>query len=315
VSGRPPADATTVDPLDATHLGPEAVRRHLRRHGLEPRRSLSQNHLVDGQVLEGIVSAAGPVPGRSVLEIGPGIGILTGALLRAGAAVTAIEVDRRLVAHLRERFEEALERGAREPGGPGGLVLVAADFLDVPVSELVSSPYDVVANLPYHITSPVLHRLLGGDPRPDRFVLMLQREVAERIAAPPGEMSYLSVFVQFHATVEVARIVPSASFEPPPEVDSAVLVGVVRPRRLPPDEEDALWRLVQAGFRERRKMLRNVLSRQLPAIGAGRIGEGLERAGIAPDRRPQTVSVEEWLALAEALDLVGSTWRSPGAAP
>ena len=297
------------DPLDATHLGAEAVRRHLRRYGLEPRRSLSQNHLVDGEALEAIVAAAAPTPGRTVLEIGPGIGILTGALLRAGAAVTAVEVDLRLAAHLRERFERALEAGEADRSAPGALRLVVADALDVTVADLVVPPYDLVANLPYHITSPTLHHVLGEEPRPDRFVLMLQREVAERIAARPGALSYLSVFVQYHAAVEVARIVPAASFEPAPDVDSAVLVGETRPRRLSVGEEDELWRLVQAGFRERRKMVRNVLARQLPALGRERIDAALAVVGVSPDRRPQTLSVEEWLGLAEALGMIGSAWR------
>ena len=300
------------DPLDAMHLGAEAVRRHLRRYGLEPRRSLSQNHLVDGEALEAIVAAAAPAPGRTVLEIGPGIGILTGALLRAGAAVTAVEVDSRLAAHLRERFERALEAGESDPSAPGALRLVEADALDVPVADLVAPPYDLVANLPYHITSPTLHHVLGEEPRPGRFVLMLQREVAERIAARPGGLSYLSVFVQYHASVEVARVVPAASFEPAPDVDSAILVGNTRPRRLPADEEDELWRLVQAGFRERRKMVRNVLTRQLPALGRARIDAALAVVGISPDRRPQTLSVEDWLGLAQALEMIGAGWRQPG---
>ena len=324
-SAIPPPTAEPRDPLDATHLGPEVVRRYLRRHGLDARRSLSQNHLVDGDALRAILGEAAPTPGRRVLEIGPGIGILTGELLRGGAAVTAVEVDPRLAAHLRDRFAPALARGQEEArmeapgpaaggGGapeeqgasvPGSLRLVEGDFLDLEVGDLVWPPYDVAANLPYHITSPVLHRLLGAPVPPERFVLMLQREVAERIAAPPGGMSYLSAFVQYHADVRLVRVVGAESFVPAPSVDSAVLAGVTRPRRLGDADEDRLWRLVQAGFRERRKMVLNVLSRQLPDVGKARIAAALDRAGIAPDRRPQTLSVEEWLALAAALDRAG----------
>lgn len=243
-------------------------------------------------MLEDIVGYAQVTVGRHILEIGPGLGILTWALLEAGASVTAVEVDPRLVAHLRTRFE-ALEDERFQ--------LVSADFLDVPVGELVQPPYDVVANLPYHITSPVFHHVLGDEPRPERFVVMVQREVAERIAAPPGGMSYLSVFVQYHAQVRVARIVPPAAFEPAPAVESAVLVGEVVPRRLGREGEERLWRLVQAGFRERRKMLHNVLPRQLPQIGGERLTEALRAVGIAGERRPQTLSVDDWLALAEAV--------------
>ena len=267
-----------------------------------PATALSQNFLADTDVLSQILEAADPEPGGRVLEIGPGLGLLTAGLLDAGATVTAVELDRGLARFLQERFEPALEEGR--------LRLIEGDALDQDLTELVEPPYDVVANLPYHITSPILHALLGTPPRPRRLVLMVQREVAERIAAPPGKMSYLSVFVQYHARVRVAFRVPPEAFEPEPAVESAVIV--VEPfdadDRLSPEEEDQLWRLVQAAFRERRKMLHNVLARQLP-FDAARVAAALETAGIAADRRPQTVAVGEWLALKDALGPIGADWR------
>jgi 16S rRNA (adenine1518-N6/adenine1519-N6)-dimethyltransferase len=167
--------ARDVAELDPAHLGPEAVERYLRRHGLAARKSLSQNHLADGLVLERIIEIAAVQPGEQVIEVGPGIGILTDELLAAGARVTAVELDARLAEHLRVRFE-----------GRTGLTLVEADFLDTDVAGLASAPWALVANVPYHITSPILHHVLGHDPRPTRFVMMVQKEVAERIAAPPG---------------------------------------------------------------------------------------------------------------------------------
>jgi len=289
------------DPLDARHLGPAVLARYVREHGLTANRRLSQNFLADGEVLDAIVAEARITPGRRILEIGPGPGILTGALLAAGADVTAVEVDRRMVAHLRDRFGGAGGGAADEALADGHLRLVEGDALDEDLAALVTAPWDLVANLPYHITSPTLHHVLGAEPRPERFVLMLQREVAERIAAPPGGLSYLSVFVQYHARVRVARIVPAEAFEPAPEVASAILVGETRPRRLDPAAEEDLWRLVQAGFRERRKMLHNVLPRQLPAVERAALVAALEQVGIVPERRPQTLSVEDWLALAAAL--------------
>jgi 16S rRNA (adenine1518-N6/adenine1519-N6)-dimethyltransferase len=280
-----------------------AVRRTLRAAGLRARSSMSQNFLVDPEVLEAILAAAAPSPGRRVVEIGPGLGILTRALLDAGAEVTAVELDRGLAAFLAEDLAE--------PVAAGRLTLVQGDALDQDLHRLVAPPFDVVANLPYHITSPILHRLLGETPRPERLVLMVQREVAERIAAEPGHMSYLSVFVQYHARVEVAFTVPPAAFEPSPAVDSAVIVVEPYPDddRLPsPEAEDALWRLVQAAFRERRKMLHNVLSRQLP-LEPARVDAALATAGIDPDRRPQTVAVGEWLKLLEALGEIGPDRR------
>ncbi len=279
-----------VDELDPAHLGPETVERYLRRHWLRARRSLSQNHLADGAVLEHILEAAAIEPGERIVEVGPGIGILTAQLLAAGAQVTAVELDARLVRHLRERFES-----------DAALTVVEADFLDVDVALVATAPWALVANVPYHITSPILHHVLGAEPRPNRFVLMVQKEVAERIASAPGGMSYLSVFVQYHADVKLAFTVPAAAFEPAPEVDSAILVGVTRPRRLIDDSEDELWRLVQAGFRERRKMIHNVLARQLPGLDRERVDAGLAACGITPERRPQTLSVDEWLRLREAL--------------
>lgn len=245
-------------------------------------------------MLEAILDVAAATPGRRILEIGPGLGILTGGLLQAGAAVTAIELDAGLAGYLKDRFGLELAAGA--------LTLIEGDALDQELTRVVPPPYDVVANLPYHVTSPTLHRLLDGEPRPDHLVLMLQAEVADRIAAPPGRMSYLSVFVQYHAAVRVALRVPPEAFEPAPKVASAVVVIQPHPSTpLDADREADLWRLVQAGFRERRKMLRNVLSRQLPHLGE-RLDAALAAVGIEGDRRPQTLSVGEWIALLDALE-------------
>lgn len=299
--GRTPASSVRIDPAD--------VRRTLRDAGLRARHSLSQNFLADPEVLEAILAEAAPAPGSRILEIGPGLGFLTGGLLDAGAQVTAVELDRGLAAFLRERFDADI--------GSGALRLIEGDALDEDLTRLVPAPYDVVANLPYHVTSPILHRLLGDAPRPERLVLMVQREVAERIAAPPGGMSYLSVFVQYHATVRIAFEVPPEAFEPEPAVRSAVIVVEPFPDddRLPsPEAEDALWRLVQAAFRERRKMLHNVLSRQLP-VEPARVDAALAAAGIAPDRRPQTLAVGEWLELLTALGEIGPDQRGRKAPP
>ena len=295
-------------------LDPAAVRRTLREAGLRPRHGLSQNFLADVDVLEAILAEAAPAPGRRVLEIGPGLGILTGGLLAAGAAVTAVELDRGLAIRLRAQFADAVALGSdRDPGDPpaGSLRLIEGDALDQDLTALLARPYDVVANLPYHITSPILHALLGGASPPERAVLMVQREVAERIAAPPGAMSYLSVFVQYRARVRIAFRVAPEAFEPAPAVESAVIVLVPRvpdEEVLPAADEDELWRLVQAAFRERRKMVRNVLVRQL-SVGADRVDAALAAAGIAPDRRPQTLSVADWLALRKALGAVSPDRR------
>jgi len=292
-----------VRPRAPVRIDPDIVRRTLKNAGLRARHAMSQNFLADPDVLEAILAEAAPAPGSRVLEIGPGLGLLTGGLLDAGAEVTAVELDRGLAAFLRDRFAGQLEADR--------LRLIEGDALDLDLTSIVPPPYDVVANLPYHITSPILHRLLGETPRPERLVLMVQREVAERIAAPPGGMSYLSVFVQYHARVRIAFEVAPEAFEPEPAVRSAVIVVEPYPAddRLPsPEAEDALWRLVQASFRERRKMIHNVLARQLP-VEPAQVTAALAAAGIAPDRRPQTVAVGEWLALLEAFGAIGPDRR------
>ena len=283
-----------------SRLDPLAVRRLLRDEGLRARHSLSQNFLADPDVLEAILVEADAASGDRILEIGPGLGILTEALLAAGAAVTAVELDWRLAALVRKRLSDAVNLGTGDPWAPGALRLIEGDALDQDLPNLVNSPFRVVANLPYHITSPILHRLLDAGPRPARLVLMVQWEVAERIAAPPGRMSYLSVFVQYHAAVRIARRVPADAFEPAPSVESAVIVlephDHVGSRFASVTDEDSLWALVQAGFRERRKMVRNVLGRQL-RVGQARVDAALAAVGITGDRRPQTLSVDEWVAL------------------
>ena len=283
-----------------SRLDPLAVRRLLRDEGLRARHSLSQNFLADPDVLEAILVEADAASGDRILEIGPGLGIMTEALLAAGAAVTAVELDWRLAALVRKRLSDAVNLGTGDPWAPGALRLIEGDALDQDLPNLVNSPFRVVANLPYHITSPILHRLLDAGPRPARLVLMVQWEVAERIAAPPGRMSYLSVFVQYHAAVRIARRVPADAFEPAPSVESAVIVlephDHVGSRFASVTDEDSLWALVQAGFRERRKMVRNVLGRQL-RVGQARVDAALAAVGITGDRRPQTLSVDEWVAL------------------
>lgn len=291
-------------PPPPLRIDPGAVRRTLRDANLRARHSLSQNFLADPEVLEGILLAAAPEAGDRILEVGPGLGILTGALLGSGAAVTAVELDRGLAAWLRSTFEREIAVGVAGPDSAGSLRLVEGDVLDQDIAGLTRPPFLVVANLPYHITSPILHRLLELREPPLRMVLMVQREVAQRIAAPPGDMSYISVFVQYHARVHIVLEVPRTAFEPEPRVDSSVILvepyGRAEPGRLPPTEEDDLWRLVQTAFRERRKMIHNVLARQL-RMDTGRVDAALREAGIDADRRPQTLGVGEWLRLKAVL--------------
>lgn len=284
-----------TDPLAGERLVPPTpgqLRRLLVAERLRPRKSLSQNFLTDGDALDAIVTAAELRPGDRVVEIGPGLGVLTRRLLAAGASVLAVELDARLAAYLR-----------RELGEVRRFELVEADALTLHARDLFAGePIKLVANIPYHITSPLLHAFLDGDRPPEITVLLVQIEVAERVASPPGGMSYLSVFVQNVTSAEIVARVPARAFEPAPEVDSAVLRLRRRERSsvAPGPEREAFHRVVQAGFRQRRKQIHNGLARELP-VDPGRVTDALEACGITPDRRPQTLAVDEWACLARHL--------------
>lgn len=271
---------------------PGQLRRLLAREHLRPRRALSQNFLADAAALDAIVDAAELHPGDRVLEIGPGLGVLTRRLLAAGASVLSVEIDARLAGWLRQ-----------ELAGVPGFALIEADALTLHAREIFpGEPFKLVANIPYHITSPLLHSFLEGERPPDLAVVLVQREVAERVAAAPGGMSYLSVFVQNIADAEIAAAVPAAAFEPVPEVDSAVLRLRRRPvPSVPPGPgREPFYRVVQAAFRQRRKQLRNALSREL-GVERTALLEALAACHIDGERRPQTLSVDEWARLAAVL--------------
>jgi len=284
-----------TDPLAPDRLTPPTpgqLRRLLAAEKLQPRRSLSQNFLTDADALEAIVAAAELVPGDRVVEVGPGLGVLTRRLLAAGATVIAVELDPRLAEYLR-----------RELYGVEGFELIEADALDLHPREMFpGEPFKVVANIPYHITSPLLHAFLDGERPPLLMVVLVQLEVAERVAAPPGHMSYLSVFVQNVASAEVVARVPAASFEPAPAVDSAILRLRARadPAVGPGPDREPFHRVVQAGFRQRRKQIHNGLGRELPLVPEA-LESALELCGVTRDRRPQTLSVDEWACLAARL--------------
>ena len=281
-----PASSDVPRPPNAGDL-----RRLLRREGLHARRGLSQNFLTDADALDAIVAAADLAPGDRVVEIGPGLGVLTRRLLAAGCEVVAVEIDAHLAGYLRRELDDAV-----------GLTLIEADALEVdPETLFPGESYRLVANIPYHITSPLLHRFLGSGHPPQRSVLLVQAEVAARVAAPPGYMSYLSTFVQDLAEAAVVGCVPAAAFEPEPAVDSAILRLERRPAPLvPPADRETFHRVAQAAFRQRRKQIHNSLVRELP-VDHATVESALGGCGVDPERRPQTLTVPEWACLAGAL--------------
>jgi len=269
----------------------------LRRYGLHARKGLGQHFLIDRGVLEIILEAAALTPDDLVIEVGPGLGVLTRELAKRAGRVIAVELDDRLAAALKEDLTFL-----------HNVIVVNGDILKLDPVDLLrevglivepGSPasYRVVANLPYYITAPVLRHFLEAALKPQSMVVMVQKEVAETIAARPGRMSLLSVSVQFYGEPVIVDYVPAASFYPVPEVDSAVLkIDVCPEPRVAVGDEDGFFRLVRAGFSAARKQLVNSLAR---GLGMSRIEvlPFLEKAGIEPKRRAETLALDEWARL------------------
>ncbi len=266
----------------------------LHRAGVRLKKSLGQNFLVDEAALARIAEAAVLSPIDTVLEIGAGVGNLTRHLAATGAQVLAVEIDDRLLPLLEETVGD-LENVRVVPGDI--LTLRVAPLIDV----RPPAKYVVVGNLPYYITSAVIERMLEHDPRPERIVLTVQWEVAERICAVPGEMSLLAVSVQYFGFVENLGRVPADSFLPAPEVDSAIVRVEVR-REIPAAvERRAFFRVVKAGFSQRRKQLVNALAGGM-GLGRREALTALASAKIDPTRRAETLSLDEWHLLSREMN-------------
>ncbi|MBI4437682.1 ribosomal RNA small subunit methyltransferase A [Candidatus Uhrbacteria bacterium] len=250
------------------------------------KKSYGQNWLVDETVIAKIIAAAEIVPGEAVLEIGPGTGVLTQALVDAGARVTAVEADRDLVGALKMRFGDKIE-------------LIQGNVLEIRVGYM--DEYKVVANIPYNITSDVLKKFLTVEPRPSRMVLMLQREVTDRIVAVPPQMSLLSVVCQIYAHCRKVANVPAGAFRPIPKVDSAIVRLDIRHEReqwLPPMNAtpESIIALAKAGFSSPRKQLHHNLSAHLH-LPAEQVKEALQSLGLDPKIRAEALTPEQWIQL------------------
>ena len=288
-----------------------AVKALLLRHGLSPRKSLGQNFLVDHAALLRSVAAAGLSADDTVVEVGPGPGLLTRELLARAGRVIAVEKDEGMVRLLRE-----------ELGADSRLSVVEGDMLEVAPETLLAlarpsetrstspltgevggprAPYKVVANLPYYVAAPILRRFLESAAKPRVMVVLLQREVAENIAAPPGDMGLLAVAVQYYAIPRLMGIIRAGSFYPAPKVDSAILRLDVREQPAVDVPAEAFFRVVKAALGARRKQIVNPLAAGLGLEKSAVFG-ALERAGIVAQRRAETLSLPEWQALCHALE-------------
>jgi 16S rRNA (adenine1518-N6/adenine1519-N6)-dimethyltransferase len=272
-------------------LGAGALRALAERHGIRPKRSLGQHFLIDPNLARAIVADAAIGPGDRVVEIGAGLGSLTRALAEAGASVLAVEVDPSLIPALEESVS-----------GLDGVRVLHADATDPEWPDaLGEGDWVLAANLPYNVATHLVLNTLRDVPRVRRLVVMVQREVGERLVARPGEDAYgiPSLRVAYRAEGTLVRRVPPSVFWPRPKVES-VIVRLVR-RDEPPTEvaEDRLWVVVDAGFAERRKTMRNALRRL--GLEAGRADDVLEAAGIDPSARAETLSLEDFARIAESL--------------
>ena len=280
---------TAIHPTIASR---EVTQHILKVFHLRASKKLGQNFLIDAAVVRGIVEAAELQEGERVLEIGPGIGTLTQGLAESGAQVTAVELDKKLPAVLAETLK-----------GYENVRIVQGDILKTDIRELMgNAPFKVAANLPYYITTPILMALLEQRLPIRKIVTMVQKEVAERMIAPPGSKTYgaLSVAVQYYTAPEIVLDVPPKSFIPAPEVDSVVIACKVRGE--PPvtvRDEKLFFRVVKAAFGQRRKTLSNALKEA--GFLKDEVQEALEQAGIEAARRGETLSLEEFAQLADAL--------------
>lgn len=273
--------------MDSTSAEAPSLRERMTALGVTPSKGMGQNFLHDRGIVRRIADGAGVGPDDTVLEIGPGLGILTEELAVRARRVVAVELDDRLAEHLPEVMPDNVE-------------IVHADALEIDPASLAGHDYLVVANLPYSVGTAVVRRLQEADPPPRSLTVMLQREVAERMAAAPPRMSLLSVGVQFHGMPRILFRVGSGAFIPAPNVESAVLRIDAHAPPLPRAEHAEFFRIVTAGFSQRRKQLVNTLMHGL-FIDRITVTAALETAGVPATERAERLTIEDWVRVYLAL--------------
>jgi 16S rRNA (adenine1518-N6/adenine1519-N6)-dimethyltransferase len=285
----------------------EDVKESLKKLGLRARKHLGQHFLVDEEVLSCILKTAEVTPDDTVIEVGPGLGILTEALAKKARRLIAVELDERLAALLRNK----LVGYPRVRVVAENILNTSPEYLletlprdDAPEKAGAAETYKVVANLPYYITSPVLRHFLEASLKPGLMVIMVQKEVAEAIAATPGSMSLLSVSVQFYGKPTIVKYVPAKAFYPPPKVDSAIVrIEAFDKPALPVDNVELFFKVVSAGFSSRRKQIHNALTRSL-GVDRNTIYACLDQSNIERQRRAESLSLEEWARLYKAFKVL-----------
>lgn len=281
------------DEIDLTNI--HELRNFLYAHHIRPDKAFGQNFLVDHSILLQIIEAAEIHADDQVLELGAGTGVLTRELSRHARRVVAVELERKMLTLL-----------AKTTRNCANVEILERNLLYVDPTEVFGSePYKLVANLPYYITAPAFRHFLESANPPRVFVVMVQYEVAQRIVAGPGDLSLLGVSIQFYGKPKIIAHVPARAFYPAPKVDSAILrIDLKDEVPLTTKERDGFFRLVQAGFSERRKQLHNSLARGLHRKNV-EVQAWLQAANIDPSRRAETLSIEEWLRLWHEMESAG----------
>ena len=259
-----------------------SIKSTLSKYQIHPNKVMGQNFLIDKNVLDKIIEAAEIKKDDTILEIGPGLGILTIELAKRAKKVIAIEKDKNLAEILNDELRiEGIEN----------VEIIQGDILKLPDSKfLILDSYKLVANIPYYLTSPLIRKFLEIKNKPSLMVLMIQKEVAQRICARPPKMSLLSVAVQFYAKPEIISIVSKNSFYPKPKVDSAIIK--ITPKTFPKVDTEKFFELVKASFSSKRKMLKNNL----------KIDESiLKKLGLNPKIRAENLTIENWIKLYEEI--------------
>lgn len=273
----------------------QSISQILKSHNLRPDKSLGQNFLTDPNILEKIVRIAGVSASDTVLEIGAGLGHLTACLARSARRVTAVELDGRFLPILAERL-------APYPN----ISLVEGDILQLDSADLVQEDsYLVVANIPYYITSRIIRKLLEADLKPRQIILTIQYEVAQRVCAGGGKLSLLALSVLMYGTPKLELRIPAGAFYPPPKVDSAVIsIDLHASPLLPDPQREIFFQLVKAGFLHKRKTLRNSLAKGL-GWSPAETEKLLAIAKIDPNRRAETLTIQEWIEATAAYGRIG----------
>lgn len=259
------------------------IKNLLKKYNIYPSKILGQNFLISKEVLKKILDAANLKSKDVVLEIGPGIGTLTKELAKKAKRVIAIEKDQKMIKILKETLRDLKN-----------IKVIQEDILKYDFK--FQAPYKIVANLPYYITSPVLRKFLEIDSKPKEMILMVQKEVAQRIVASPPNMSILAISVQFFAKPEIISFVSKNCFWPQPKVDSAILKISQIGMGLPAIDTNLFFKIVRAGFAQPRKQLANSLSNGLK-LEKEKVRNWLKENEIKPERRPETLSIKDWIKL------------------